>query len=383
MSNDNDLFCQIERGELLSGVLSSSKGLLEGLVKVCIRPVLIKEQHLYQISDHYPQKVMHRNLTASECVKLIQACLPHQFRQGIFSAQGFNYHVLVNKRNEMTVMKKAVPVAASLPLAHNRTKNYLFEEGVAVPFLVALGVMNAHGKVQAKKYDKFRQINRFVEMVRDVVDYLPKGRQLEVIDFGCGKSYLTFALYHYLKHIAKRDVRILGLDLKEDVIRQCQALATELECHNLSFAVGDINQHVAGGKVDLVISLHACDTATDAALEKAVEWDTEVILCVPCCQHELYNQVESDALATILRHGILRERFAALATDAARADLLTGCGYDVQILEFIDMEHTPKNLLLRAVKAPSSTKQQQARHRYHAFKDALQITPSLEKRLSK
>ncbi len=377
------LYREIAEGKLLSAVLSSPwKKDAESPVRYSLRPLIVKGQPLYQVTDHYQQKVMHRNLTPDATVQLIQASLPDLFHQGVFTTAAAGYHILVNKKKEMTIVKKAASQPAQLPLAHNRTKNHILQDGTPIPFLIALGVMTAQGQVIAKKYDKFRQINRFVEMVSDVLPHLPEGRVLEVIDFGCGKAYLTFALYHYLHHIAKRAVNITGLDLKHDVIKSCQQLAEKLDYTQLNFAVGDINHHRPKGKVDLVITLHACDTATDAALEKAVQWDADVILCVPCCQHELYHQVKSESLATLLRHGILRERFAALATDAARAELLTTAGYEVQVLEFIDMEHTPKNLLLRAVKAPSPARQQQAKARYAQFKTALHIDPSLEKRLS-
>ncbi len=369
-------------GELLHGVLSSPwKKRADGPSKVSIRPVLIKSRQLYQVTTHYDQKVMHRNVTAEECAQLIAESLPEVFKQGIFSTATASYHVLVNAQQAMTIIHKASKQTAPLPLVHNRSKKYLLQEGVPIPFLIALGIMTAQGKVIAKKYDKFRQINRFVEMVSDVMSHLPQERAIEIIDFGCGKAYLTFALYHYLHHIAQRKAHILGLDLKHEVIAHCAKLAHDLGWSSLSFAVGDIHHHQPKGKVDLVISLHACDTATDAALDKAVQWDADVILCVPCCQHELYGQVKNESLSPLLRHGILKERFAALATDAARAELLTCQGYDVQVLEFIDMEHTPKNLLLRAVKGQAPHKQAQAKERYQHFKEALHISPFLESAL--
>ncbi len=250
--------------------------------------------------------------------------------------------------------------------------------------------MTKDGNIVAKKYDKFRQINRFLELVSDIIPHLPTRIDtttgaplpLQIIDFGCGKSALSFALYHYLHQIEKRPITIKGLDLKRDVIENCQKLADKLGYANLNFSVGDINTHQFQGKIDLMISLHACDTATDAALEKAIFWDADVILCVPCCQHELYSQVQNQELNAILRHGILKERLAALITDAARAELLTTQGYDVQTLEFIDMEHTPKNLLIKAIKSPPSQKESLAQQRYQQLKEAFKITPSLETRLS-
>ena len=221
-----------------------------------------------------------------------------------------------------------------------------------MPFLVELGVQTAEGKVVKAKYDKFRQINRYLEFVRDILPALPReGRPLKIIDFGCGKSYLTFALYYYLKIMNQYDICVIGLDLKKDVIENCQALADKLGYDSLKFQVGDIGSYENDTeRVDMVVTLHACDTATDHALAKAVRWNARVILSVPCCQHELNRQISCDALSPVLKYGLIKERMAALLTDAVRADLLEEYGYDTQILEFIDMEHTPKNILIRAVK---------------------------------
>lgn len=372
-----ELLAEIGNHRLIMGMVSDPVVKEEkGVKKIALRPLLIKQQLMYQVSEHYQNRILHRNVTPEESVALILDCLILRFKQGIFYTNAADFHVLVNKKKKMTVLKKP-PTHQCADLEHNRSKNYVLEEGEPVPFLVDLGVMTSEGKVVAKKYDKFRQINRFLEMVRDIVPHLSKGC-LEIIDFGCGKAYLTFALYHYLHVIEKREVNIIGLDLKQDVIDHCQGIADRLGYDRLKFAVGDINQHVPSGKVDLVISLHACDTATDAALEKGVRWDADVIMCVPCCQHELFEQVQSDELASLLHFGILKERFAALATDAARAEILGILGYEVQILEFIDLEHTPKNLLIRAVKGISKQKQQNAKARYERFKQALNIQPSLE-----
>lgn len=375
-----ELMQGVVQGNLISAALSSPRIKEENaILKVSIRPLEIKAQQMYQISKHDSQKVFHCNLGPEACAEFIKEALQN-YRQGVFTLKNCHYHVLVSQQNKMTVIKKENKTHACPIASHNRKKNYVLQEGTAVPFLTALGIMTNDGKVIAKKYDKFRQINRFLEMVRDVIDNLPQDRCLEIVDFGCGKAYLTFALHYYLHEIEKREVRIRGLDLKKEVIVQCQQLAERLKLDGLSFAVGDINDVECEGKVDMMIALHACDIATDAALEKAVRWDTGVILCVPCCQHELYSQVESEKFETLLKHGILKERMAALITDAARAELLTMLGYTVQILEFIDMEHTPKNLLLRAVKGVSAEKRNQAKERYRLFKKELNIFPSLERR---
>lgn len=383
MSKDDlkELLYRIQQGELIAATLSSPlKSEKNEIIKISIRPVIIKFKKTYQISLHDQQKVIHKNLDLERGASFIEETFP-RFSQSVLTLVDCQYHLLMSKHHKMTILKKETK-PNSISILHNRKKSYLLQEGLPIPFLVALGVMASDGKVIAKKYDKFRQINRFLEMVRDVTEALPRDRCLKIVDFGCGKAYLTFALHHYLHVIEKRDVQIEGLDLKNEAISQCQKLAQQLDLKGLNFSVGDINDFQTDEDVDLMISLHACDTATDAALEKAIRWNTQVILCVPCCQHELYSQVHHIQLNTLFRHGILKERMAALVTDAARADLLTILGYDVQILEFIDMDHTPKNLLLRAVKGVSQEKRQLALDRYQHFKAALNITPSLEKRFS-
>ena len=254
----------------------------------------------------------------------------------------------------------------------------MLEEGVPVSFLVELGIMNEEGRVLARKYDKFRQINRFLEMVQDVITHLPEGRPLTIVDFGCGKSYLTFALYHYLSVQQRRSLNIIGLDLKADVIEHCNDLARRLHYGDLKFLVGDIADYDELNEVDMVVTLHACDTATDAALEKAVRWGASVILSVPCCQHELYDQVESSVMNPLLSHGILKERFSALATDAIRAKLLDIMGYKTQLLEFIDLENTPKNILIRAVLGQAGQVKDMW-NEYIAFRDFIHADPYLER----
>lgn len=234
-------------------------------------------------------------------------------------------------------------------LQHNRQKHYILKEGIPVPFLQDLGVMTGDGKVVRTKYDKFRQINRFLELIEDVLPALDAGQENRIIDFGCGKSYLTFAMYYYLHELKGYPVRITGLDLKKDVISRCSRLAESYGYDSLEFCHGDIADYSGADQVDMVVTLHACDTATDYALAKAVAWGAKVILSVPCCQHELNRTMENPLLKPVFQYGIIKERMAALYTDALRAQLLEHRGYRTQILEFIDMEHTPKNLLIRAV----------------------------------
>ena len=238
-----------------------------------------------------------------------------------------------------------------------------------------LGVMTGEGKVVRSKYDKFRQINRFLEFIDDVIPYLPQDREITILDFGCGKSYLTFAVYHYLHELLSMPVHIIGLDLKKDVIRHCGKLAKSYGYEDLEFLEGSIEEFEGREQVDMVITLHACDTATDYALYKAVKWGARVILSVPCCQHELNRQIKAEGFGVITDYGILRERYCALATDGIRASLLQAMGYHTQILEFIDMEHTPKNLLIRAVKGkkPSDRKWMETK----AFCEQFHFEPAL------
>lgn len=234
--------------------------------------------------------------------------------------------------------------------------------------------------MKKQKYDKFKQINRFIEYIHDSLDYLPKDRTIRILDFGSGKSYLTFALYHYLKVEQGLDLRVTGLDLKKEVIEECAQIAADLQYDDLEFLVGDINDYNDESTVDMVVTLHACDVATDMALSRAVKWGASVILSVPCCQHELNNQIQSSPLDIMLQHGLIKERFSALATDSIRAEILNLVGYDTQLMEFIDMSHTPKNILIRAYftgKKPSA--EQFAR--YKAFRNFLHATPFLENEL--
>lgn len=242
--------------------------------------------------------------------------------------------------------------------------------------------MTPEGRVHAKKQDKYRQINRFLEMVTDVLDALPTDREIKIVDFGCGKSYLTFALYHLLAVEQGRDISVVGLDLKEDVIAFCSSLAEKLAYDKLRFLVGDIADYNELDSVDMVVTLHACDTATDAALAKAVGWGASVIMSVPCCQHELFRQISNDTLTPLLSQGLLKERFSALITDAARGNLLEVLGYKVNMLEFVDPEHTPKNLLIRAVSSRHKELSINKWEQYESFRNFLHISPALERMLS-
>ena len=318
--------------------------------KTKIRPLLLKGELIFQAEEKRGKQAFHKNLNIDEAILYVENCLAHDFRQGeITSAKGKGT-VLVSKKGKMTVkFKQQARIITQKTLEHNRKKQYLLPEGTPVPFLVDLGVMTKEGQIVHSRYDKYRQINRFLEFIEDILPQLDKHKENIIIDFGCGKSYLTFAMYYYLKELKGYPVRIIGLDLKEEVIRHCSELSIRYGYDKLSFTCGDIASYEGVDHVDMVVTLHACDLATDYALEKAVGWDAKVILSVPCCQHELNKQIKNPVLQPVLEYGLIKERMAALYTDAIRAQILEYTGYNTQILEFIDMEHTPKNILLRAV----------------------------------
>lgn len=323
--------------------------------RVRLRPVLLKGKVMFQAEEQAGPKALHRNLSLEEAVSYVTEGLKGGFKQAQMETEAGDAVILVSKKGKATVRSRLCPAGKKqppvmLPMSHNRQKRYILEEGRPVPFLVDLGVMTEDGRVVKSRYDKFRQINRFLEMVADVAGELPGDREITIIDFGCGKSYLTFAIYYYLRVLKGRQVRIIGLDLKEDVIRQCSRLSEAYGYEGLTFEQGDIAGFEGVSQVDMVVTLHACDKATDYALAKAVAWGAKVILSVPCCQHELNGQIECGLLEPVLQYGLIRERMAALYTDAIRAQVLEHVGYRTQLLEFIDMEHTPKNILIRAVR---------------------------------
>lgn len=357
MSDLQSLFTDCLNETLIRVILSnpSSK---DGVIKICARPVLKNKSLLFQIEEYTKTQVFHKNLTASDAGSYLTGKLfsdtssqTASFKNALVETQSFTANVLVSKKGTITIKKKmnASAKQPKISLSHNRKKKYILEEGIPVPFLIDLGVMTQNGNIINAHYDKFRQINRFLEYIEDILPSLPTGRELRILDFGCGKSYLTFAIYYYLKVLKGYPVRITGLDLKEDVIRHCNELAVKYGYDKLEFLCGDIAYYDGCSQVDMVVTLHACDTATDYALAKAVGWGAKVILSVPCCQHELNKQMKNDLLSPVLHYGILKERMAALMTDGLRAQILEANGYRTQILEFIDMAHTPKNLLIRAV----------------------------------
>ena len=345
--------------------------------KVQIKPLLLKNKLHYQFAYHQNNKVIHENLEPEQAVAAVTTLFEETFRQGMLCTPEADYQILISKKYKVSILTRS-PSKSEVDLSHNRKKRYVLEDGKPIPFLIELGIMSEEGKVHARKYDKFKQINRFLEMVEDVLPSLPEERPITIVDFGCGKSYLTFALYHYLAVKQRREIQVVGLDLKADVIEHCSQIAKNLGYQDLKFLVGDIAEYNELDQVDMVVTLHACDTATDAALDKAVRWGASVILSVPCCQHELFAQMEASVMNPLLSHGILKERFASLATDSIRAKLLDMMGYRTQLLEFIDMEHTPKNILIRAVRGQAGDRDA-LWNEYKAYRDFLHVDPYLER----
>lgn len=312
-----------------------------------------KEKH-FQIAEYSDKQVFHKNVDEEELISFCIEELGVNFLQlNAWMLRGEASLKLTKKRKLLFDIKKADNSALADEVRdNNRKKNYILEEGRVIEPLIDMGIFTKEGKIVSSMYDKFKQINRFIEIIDDE---LKKKiiTHLNIIDFGCGKSYLTFIVYYYLTEIKKIKVNMIGLDLKEDVIRKCNKAAKKYGYENLSFELGDINGYSAPFKVDMVITLHACDMATDFALYNAINWGANYIFSVPCCQHELNSQIKSETFSLMTRYGIIKERFSALVTDAIRGNLLEYMGYNVNLLEFVDLSHTPKNILIRAVKNPN------------------------------
>lgn len=383
MENIKKLLCETLNIDFIQAILSNPRT-KEGIIKVKVRPVMMKDRLFLQLESFSKTQAFHENLEPEAAVERIVDYMK-EFKQMQMATKDTDYTILVSKKGKVTIQKKAVKTSRNVKIqAHNRSKKYILQEGMKVPFLQDLGVMTQDGKIVRTRFDKFRQINRFLEFIEDILPQLDKDREITILDFGCGKSYLTFAMYYYLHELKQYDIRIIGLDLKSEVIAHCNALSKEYGYEKLTFLEGDIADYEGVNEVDMVVTLHACDTATDYALAKAVGWNAKVILSVPCCQHELNSQIENEVLAPIMKYGLLKERFAALVTDGLRAEYLESMGYDTQVLEFIDMEHTPKNILLRAVKSKEkhTKKEKQCKEQIQACKEFLHASPTLGRLLN-
>ena len=366
----------LENETLIKIIFSNLRKKSNPYKKAILRPLLLQEALCYQIEYHYQNKVTHKNLSREECLETCKELLTEVFKQmNIFTVDA-DYQLLASKPDNPKFIK--TPATKKMPsLHHNVKKQYIIPDNVPCDFLVRLGVMDRNGTVIQKHYAKFRQINRFLEIVSDVLGYLPnKEAPLRIVDFGCGKAYLTFALYYYLKLQLGKNVEIIGLDLKTDVIDFCNKVSEDLNYEGLQFLKGDIADYSEKASADMVVTLHACDTATDYALIKAVGWNASVILSVPCCQHELFNQISNQLHNPILKHGILNERFSAILTDGLRGLKLEATGYEVSMIEFTSLEHTSKNIMIRAVK--TGKKSAAAGEEYEKLKEYWNVDPTID-----
>ena len=371
-------------------VISRPRDKKNTVSKLRIRPVIIKGNLIFQETSYDGPKVLHKNLDKVSLIDRVMTLMERDYVQVELIGSNVSAAGLVNRKGELSLkVKKTTEKAAGrmIPktsLAHDRKKRRILEEGRPVGFLIDLGLMTEDGHVIKSGFDKYKQINRFLEFVEDITYALPKDREIRILDFGCGKSYLTFAVYYYLKELKGYEVRITGLDLKEDVIRKCNDLRDKYGYEKLDFVCGDVADHFERDKggCDLMLTLHACDTATDYALYNAIKRNAGIILSVPCCQHEVNKQIDSSMLAPIMKYGIIKERMSALITDGVRAELLRACGYDVDLLEFIDMEHTPKNILIRAVRK-KTVDEPEPSEELERMLDEMNITPSLYRMLFK
>lgn len=365
--------------------------------KAALRPLLLQGELCYQIEYQFPNKVTHENLKKDQCLELCQELLTEVFKQMNLFTEEADYQILASNPDKPRIIKKAA--TKTMPaLSHNYEKQYIIPDHTPCDFLIRLGVMDQSGTVIQKHYAKFRQINRFLEIVSDVLDFLPDERNssgggdgrdgnssgegdargpLRIVDFGCGKAYLTFALYHYLRLRLGKNVEIIGLDLKSDVIDFCNRVAEDLNYSELRFLQGDIAEYDRQERADMVVTLHACDTATDYALIKAVGWGASVILSVPCCQHELFSQISNELQSPLLKHGILKDRFCEILTDGLRGLKLEEQGYDVSMIEFTSLEHTSKNIMIRAVK--TGKKSEAAGEEYRRLKEYWHVNPTIDR----
>ena len=350
------LFNYFDDENFIEAIISDKEKLNKtDINKIVIKRVILNNSFCgYQAAEYTKTQVKHINI---ENNKLHDYLLSKQalYRQYLIKTKSIIVHGIKNG-NKLKISIENNNSSCKVDNQNNRQKNYILNDGDHLDFLVEQGVMSSNYRVKADMQHKFRQINRFLEFIKDIESYLPNDRPIHIIDFGCGKSYLTFAVYHYLHNILKKDIYIHGLDLKEQVIIDCNSLAKKLNYDNLFFEIGDISTYNCPYDVDMVMTLHACDTATDYALYNAIKWNAKVILSVPCCQHELNKQIKNDDFSSIFKYGIIQERTSSLFTDALRANILELQGYRTQILEFIDIEHTPKNLLIRAIKTGSPKK---------------------------
>lgn len=340
-----------------------------------------KNNKFYQIEKYTDKQVFHENILIDELEEKILKYISSDYKQLAAWSEGRTFDLKISKKGKVFLGKKNSNNEKVANKSHNKEKNYILKEGMIIEPLIDLGIFTKEGKVINSKYDKYKQINRFLEIIDDEIkkkDY----KELTILDFGCGKSYLTFVLYYYFTEIKKINAKIIGLDLKEDVIEKCNTIAKRYKYENLHFELGDINGFKYNNNVDMVITLHACDTATDYALYNAIKWNSKLIFSVPCCQHEFNTQMQTENFSIITKYGIIKERVSALMTDAVRGNLLEAVGYKTQLLEFIDIAHSPKNILIRASKGKVSIeKKEKALKEVEALMKEYNLDPSLYKLL--
>lgn len=373
-----EIIQEIVNGKLHKLIISDPKQKNAEYIKIVVRPILLKNRLYYQIESFTKTQAFHLNVAEEDILSAILERID-SYKQIEAETDFYKYQIKVSKKGKLFVSKKEQKTFQP-ELTHNREKEYLLE-GISIPILNDLGIITAEGKVVQKKYDKYKQVNRFIEMVEDTL----KGKEYQtmtIIDFGCGKSYLTFVLYYYLNEVKKISAKIIGLDLKEKVIEECNQLAKKYRYNQLKFIAGDVKDFQSTEKIDMVITLHACDTATDYALYQAIQWNTDIILSVPCCQHEVNQQIKPKNLTLITEYGLLQERMSSLLTDALRANLLGLMDYQVQVLEFIDSQHSPKNILIRAVKKKRNDKKK-LKEQVDSILSEFQIKPILYEMLEK
>ena len=378
MENIEELIEQvIEKESIIYASFSGVKNKVEKTFnKVTIKKVIIQNEEKHQFEYFYDKNVEHKNLNNDETKAEIKNLITLYFKQVLINTTKADYHILVNKKGKININQKK-PTRKFEEASHNRKKKYILNQGELTPFLIELGIMTKQGKIVNSKYDKFKQINRYLELVSDCIPYLDKNKTIRIIDFGCGKAYLTFALYDYLVLKMGYNVEIVGLDLKENVIEFCSNLAQKLDFEDLRFEQGDIKGFDQFSNVDMVISLHACNTATDEALAKAVNWGAKVILAVPCCQHEFLKKIKNEKMNPMMKFGIIKEKLASLLTDSVRANVLEIMGYRTQVLEFVDMEHTPKNIMIRAFFEDNQNTKKVV-NEYKEFKKQWEVSPYIE-----
>ena len=395
MEKENILFesiKNIQEDKLIKIVFSDRKS--GDFNKVIIKPIILKSVKNIQIESFKDNKAFHKNIDLNNLKELEDNLKEYidNFKQILLQIEGSDISFIRKKENFSRKEKESNLIKTSNE--HNKKKQYILNEGDKIDFLIELGLMSIEGKILKSSYNKFKQINKYLEFIDDVIEELKAKKlitdHINVLDFGCGKSYLTFALYYYLKNYRKDlTFSIIGLDLKKDVIEFCNKLAKKLNYENLEFLNGNIKDYNKSKEVDLVFSLHACNNATDYSFEKALSLDAKAILAVPCCHHEFFEKIQKNknsefynTLKIMADNGVVLDKFATLATDSSRSLSLELCGYKTKMIEFIDMEHTPKNILIKAIKSKSSNLKEKLTE-YNKLKEFLGIKPLLEDLIKK